>query len=50
MIDYAIVTLLLITIVSSIMGFRAETDRSMLSCVVISAASYIAALVVFYLR
>jgi len=50
MISYAIVTLLLITIASSIMGFRVETYRALLSCVVIAAASYIAALVVFYLK
>lgn len=43
-----IIILLLTTIVSSAMGFRVNTDRAMLSCVVIAAASYIAALVVYY--
>ena len=43
-----IIILLLITIVASVMGFRANTDRAMLSCVVISAASYVTALVVYY--
>jgi hypothetical protein len=43
-----IIVLLLTTIAASVMGFRVNSDRAMLSCVVIAAVSYIAALVVYY--
>ena len=48
MIQAIIVILLLTTIAASVMGFRVSSYRAMLSCVVISAASYIAALIVYY--